>query len=124
MALTQTQRKHFEKLLREHRAEVEQQVLVLAGTMHEVLDARGEPSADDEHDPEGPTMTSEWSQISGVQSDALRELDRIDVALARVEDGSYGLCLRCGNQISIERLEARPAADLCIDCARLLENHR
>ena len=38
-------------------------------------------------------------------------------ALERIEDGTYGDCVRCGNEISAGRLEARPEAALCIDCA-------
>ena len=43
-----------------------------------------------------------------------------DVLLARIRDGDYGRCLRRGEPIGRERLEARPAAELCIDCAREL----
>ncbi len=39
-------------------------------------------------------------------------------ALGRIDDGSYGICVRCGEEIAPERLEARPEAALCIDCAR------
>lgn len=42
----------------------------------------------------------------------------IDAALGRIDDGTYGTCTNCGKQIAPERLEARPWADLCIDCAR------
>jgi DnaK suppressor protein len=45
-------------------------------------------------------------------------LARIDAALERIEDGSYGVCTNCGKPIAEDRLEARPWADLCIDCAR------
>ena len=38
-------------------------------------------------------------------------------ALERIEDGSYGECVRCGNDIAEGRLEARPEAALCIECA-------
>ena len=38
-------------------------------------------------------------------------------ALERIEDGSYGECVRCGNDIAAGRLEARPEAALCIECA-------
>ena len=38
-------------------------------------------------------------------------------ALERIEDGSYGECARCGNPIAEGRLDARPEAALCIDCA-------
>jgi RNA polymerase-binding protein DksA len=47
-------------------------------------------------------------------------LASIDAALARIDDGSYGTCTNCGKPIAAERLEARPWADLCIDCARQL----
>jgi RNA polymerase-binding protein DksA len=45
-------------------------------------------------------------------------LSAIDAALARIEDGSYGLCQRCGQPIAQERLRAIPYATLCIDCKR------
>ena len=38
-------------------------------------------------------------------------------ALERIADGSYGECVRCGNEISAGRLHARPEAAMCIDCA-------
>jgi RNA polymerase-binding transcription factor len=47
----------------------------------------------------------------------LREVER---APAKLEDGSYGRCERCGNPIGDERLEAIPWAPLCIDCKKLV----
>jgi RNA polymerase-binding protein DksA len=46
-------------------------------------------------------------------------LARIDAALRRIEDGTYGICTNCGRPIPEERLEALPWAELCIDDARL-----
>jgi DnaK suppressor protein len=43
-------------------------------------------------------------------------LGKIDEALARLEDGSYGRCEECGGQIAIERLKARPVTTFCIEC--------
>ena len=48
-------------------------------------------------------------------------LARIDRALGRIEDGTYGTCERCGKDIPVERLEARPWAELDIDCQREVE---
>ena len=45
------------------------------------------------------------------------QVDVLDKALARVEDGSYGVCEVCGQDIAPERLAARPAATRCITCA-------
>lgn len=50
-----------------------------------------------------------------------REIEEIDVALARIADGTYGTCLDCDGPIGIARLNARPAASLCIGCARSRE---
>ena len=47
-----------------------------------------------------------------------RLLAAIDAALARIENGTYGICVNCGAQIAPERLEAMPWATLCIDCKR------
>jgi DnaK suppressor protein len=43
-------------------------------------------------------------------------LDKIDQALKRIEDGSFGICESCEEPISIKRLEARPETTLCIRC--------
>lgn len=45
------------------------------------------------------------------------ELVRIDAALQRIEDGSYGECLVCEEPIAIKRLEFDPAIATCVDCA-------
>ncbi|HEV2713311.1 MAG TPA: TraR/DksA C4-type zinc finger protein [Gaiellaceae bacterium] len=47
-----------------------------------------------------------------------RLLKAIDEALARIDAGTYGVCVNCGAQIAPERLEAMPWATLCIDCKR------
>ncbi|MEO1085881.1 MAG: TraR/DksA family transcriptional regulator [Acidobacteriota bacterium] len=50
-----------------------------------------------------------------------RLMIEIDEALQRFEDGTYGICVHCGQQIGIARLQAVPWAALCIDCAELKE---
>lgn len=116
--------RHFEKLLRHQRHDLDIALGRIGTTLDDVIEARNSGTADDEHDPEGPTLTMEWSRISGVHSDLEATSAAIDQALARIADGSYGLCTRRGEQIGRERLEARPAAAVCIDCARELEAQR
>ena len=48
-------------------------------------------------------------------------LAEIDAALERIEAGTFGVCTNCGKPIAEDRLDARPWADLCIDCARDLK---
>lgn len=43
-------------------------------------------------------------------------LQKIDRALQRVEDGTFGICERCEEDINVKRLEARPVTSLCIRC--------
>ncbi len=43
-------------------------------------------------------------------------LSKIEAALEKIEDGIYGECEGCGEEIGVKRLEARPVAELCIDC--------
>jgi DnaK suppressor protein len=46
---------------------------------------------------------------------------KIDEALARIDDGTYGLCTRCGGDIGDARLRASPAAERCIACQTAYE---
>ena len=48
-------------------------------------------------------------------------LKKIDSTVARVDSDDYGWCDRCGIEIGIRRLEARPTAELCVDCKTLNE---
>ncbi|HRP75612.1 MAG TPA: RNA polymerase-binding protein DksA [Rhodocyclaceae bacterium] len=50
-----------------------------------------------------------------------RLIKKINETLARIEDGEYGYCDSCGVEIGLKRLEARPTANLCIDCKTLEE---
>ena len=43
-------------------------------------------------------------------------LDKIEKVLRKIEEGSFGVCEECGEEISIKRLEARPETTLCIRC--------
>ncbi|MFO0417711.1 MAG: TraR/DksA family transcriptional regulator [Pseudomonadota bacterium] len=52
----------------------------------------------------------------------LNHLKKIDVALKKMEDDTYGECESCGEQIAVARLMARPVAQLCIDCKTAQEN--
>ncbi len=53
-------------------------------------------------------------QALGVQE--MKRLQLIDSALARIENGRYGICMKCGKKIPKERLEAIPYALLCVEC--------
>lgn len=101
------------------RADVAARVDRLRRDLDAVQRLRSQNSDDDEHDPEGATTAQLWSQSVGILDAAQRELDDLVSAIRRLEAGEYGICQRCGQAIAAARLEARPDATLCIDCARL-----
>ncbi|QIG40854.1 molecular chaperone DnaK [Microbacterium sp. 4R-513] len=109
--------KHPADLLAEERAATLARLELLDAEIAELRLDRGRESADDEHDPEGATLSGEWSKLEGLRSGALAELGEVDAALARVADGTYGVCVDCGRRIPVERLRVRPTATRCVDCA-------
>jgi DnaK suppressor protein len=69
-------------------------------------------------------------QLAGERELAIRNLDRgsgllrkVRAALVRVEDGSYGTCMHCDEEISPKRLKAVPWAPFCIKCQELADRH-
>ncbi len=83
----------------------------------EVVAASRDTNADDEHDPEGATIAFERSQTDALVRAADRHLAEVELALARVDAGTYGRCEVCGREIPEGRLEARPTARTCVACA-------
>jgi RNA polymerase-binding transcription factor DksA len=55
--------------------------------------------------------------LEGLEDAALQEIRMINDALQRIEDGTYGICVACGNEIAPARLEALPHTPLCVVCA-------
>ena len=60
--------------------------------------------------------TSERAQVLSIVDGLRQRLIDLVAALERIEKGTYGLCVECGRDIAPERLEAVPAAALCIKC--------
>jgi RNA polymerase-binding protein DksA len=54
--------------------------------------------------------------IEALGSQDLKRLKLIDSALTRIQQGKYGLCVKCGKRIPQDRLEAIPYALMCIEC--------
>jgi DnaK suppressor protein len=74
-------------------------------------------NADDEHDPEGATIAFERSQVGALAKQAQHHLSEIDAAIRKLDAGTYGVCEGCGDPIGEGRLDARPVARSCIQCA-------
>ena len=104
-------------LLLEQRARDVATIRGLGEDVTAIGEARLDTNVDDEHDPEGATIAFERSLVDTLLRQATTAVAEIDAALARLDDGSYGLCERCGRPIAVVRLEARPYTRYCIDHA-------
>ena len=103
-------------LLAAERERTEARLAALQKDFDAIVSSAG-GAADDEHDPEGSSTAFDRQHVASLIAAARDHLAEIARAAARIEDGSYGTCQRCGRQISAERLAARPATAACINCA-------
>jgi DnaK suppressor protein len=119
--LSDDELEQFAAILDRRRRDAVVEAERLAESLGALLASRSESTADDEHDPEGPTLSSEWSRLQALRSEASRDLAAIDLAGERLRLGTYGVCARCSRPIGVDRLRARPTAELCIACATASE---
>ncbi len=65
-------------------------------------------------------MDALQAQAMSIETKRRRALQgqRIDAALQRIDNGSFGICLQCGEDINPKRLEFDPSTPVCIECAR------
>jgi RNA polymerase-binding protein DksA len=60
--------------------------------------------------------TAERTEVIGLVDSLKQALDGVDAALERIEEGKYGVCIQCGKEIGLARLEFRPESIYCVDC--------
>lgn len=80
------------------------------------LDGGGLDVDNDEGFADSAASTAEKSERLGVIEQLRETLNEVEDALTRMDQGTYGKCERCGDEIPLPRLEARPHARLCISC--------
>lgn len=82
----------------------------------EIVVASADSNGDDEHDPEGSTVAFERARLAALIGGARASIEDLDRASARIDDGTYGRCGRCGGPIDPDRLAALPAVETCVAC--------
>jgi DnaK suppressor protein len=102
------------------RADLEQQIAAFTAANEDQGDDYGvkNHSADDGQE----VFLRERNLV--LQNTSQERIDEINVALARMDAGTYGICENCGKPIPPERLEALPFATRDVDCQALLEHER
>jgi DnaK suppressor protein len=89
----------------------------MSAEFDEIVVAAAGSNSDDEHDPEGSTIAFERAKTGALLLEAQAYLREVDLALTRLDAGTYWTCEGCDGQIAPERLAARPATRTCISCA-------
>ena len=113
----------FQTLLLEERSRVEHALANLREDHPGRLDEEVEEitATTDNHLAETATATLDREIDYTLEENSTRMLAAIDASLRRIEDGTYGTCANCGEEIPEGRLEAYPWASECIDCKRETE---
>lgn len=121
MAQTEIDFVHFRQRLEEMRSSIRDELDRLqeeTANINESIDYGVK-----NHPAEDATELEQRERSMAVRGELEREVGRIDHALARIEEGTYGVCEVGGELIPVERLEARPAATLCIRHQRENDQH-
>jgi len=111
-------------LLAERARHVQQADELAAEAEQLAAEREGGDTQFDEESGEGDTINIERERDLLLSASAQQIVDEIDRALARIENKTYGLCLPAGRRISLERLEALPYAETCVDCKARAERRR
>lgn len=101
--------KHYKRLITARLAELDVRI-------HEVDHELGEPKSADLNEQAIDIEDDEVLESLGAA--AQKEISLLKLALKRIADGSYGICVKCEEPISDARLEAVPYAPLCKRCAQ------
>lgn len=102
---TETVKKQLEARLRELNARIDE----IEGDLRTPRSASWEDRA---------TETEGDEVLDALEDSAMAEVAEIRKALERIEDGTYGICATCGEDINTKRLQALPYATQCINCAK------
>lgn len=108
------QKDHFRRILQAWKKELMEEVDRTVGHMKD--EASNFPDPNDR-----ATQESEFSLELRTRDRERKLIKKIDETVTKLDNDEYGYCEACGVEIGIRRLEARPTANLCIDCKTLDE---
>ena len=117
--LTTKETEELQARLQQERSELAVQLATLEDTSFAATqsDLSGDVGLDDESADAG-TATFEREKDLSIEQNVRDLLQKIDRALKRIDEGTYGICERCGKPIEKARIKALPYVDLCIKDAR------
>ncbi len=105
---------HFRQILDDQKRELSQDIDRTVHTMQDEATIFADPN-------DRATQESDMSLELRNRDRERKLIKKIDETIALIDAGDYGYCEKCGVEIGLKRLEARPTASLCIDCKTLDE---
>ena len=112
--MSDAQLEHFTSILRNWKQELMEEVDRTKEHMQTELNNYADPN-------DRASQEEEFNLELRTRDRERKLIKKIDKTLDLIDAGDYGYCEACGVEIGIRRLEARPTADLCIDCKTLAE---
>lgn len=110
-----------QRMIEERRRVVDAIDNIHAENPGSIGDETEETTFQDNHLGDIATATFDREMASTLEDNSTHVLAEIDAALKRIDEGTFGVCTRCGQPIDAERLEALPWATLCIEDKRKQE---
>ena len=112
--MCQAQRDHFTEILKAWRVQLHEEV-------DRTVDHMKDEAANFPDPVDRAAQEEEFSLELRARDRERRLIKKIAKTMKKIEEDDFGFCESCGVEIGIRRLEARPTADLCIDCKTLAE---
>lgn len=111
--------------LESRRAEIEREIGFMSDEIRSIGEDQGiENGSLGNHMAEDGSSVMEADRLSTISEDLRSLMNEIDAALRRMDEGTYGICERCGRPINEERLEAFPYVARCIECQSRIEREQ
>lgn len=112
--MNEAQREHFNKILKAWHSQIMEEAERTKSQLQEDMTNFADPN-------DRASQEEEFSLELRNRDRERKLLKKIEQTLYKIQEDDYGFCETCGVEIGIKRLEARPTADLCIDCKTLAE---
>ena len=118
--LSESQLQLLASKLRDQHAELRSEVQQERAKVDNERDRRSDREVQDRGD---EANTDQWRETNAAMIDHhVDEISGIQAALSRLESGTYGWCVECGEQIGFQRLQAYPSANRCLACQSKAES--
>ena len=112
--LSDKNKKYFKKWLTQR---LNESLAKAHGTLADISDLKDRPSDEMEE----ASLSSDVDFALRIRDREAQLIGKIREALERLEDGTFGICEECGEEIPLKRLKARPVTTLCIECKKAQE---